>query len=63
MAQTVSNWIDRWNFWSISTQDLAKVILDVAKRKFRETATAAKNGHGMIYKSEFVRRIRGWFKF
>ena len=41
MAQTVSNWIDRWNFWSISTQDLAKVILDVAKRKFRETATDA----------------------
>ena len=48
MAQTVSSWIDRWSWWSIATQDLAKVILEEAKRQVRETAADAEKRETVI---------------
>merc|ERR1711971_960976 len=30
MARCISNWIDFKNYWSISTQDLAKVVIQVS---------------------------------
>ena len=40
-ARKVSNLIDRWNWWSVASDDLAKVIISSAKRSVRETATPA----------------------
>ena len=30
IARFISNWIDFKNYWSISTQDLAKVVIQVS---------------------------------
>jgi hypothetical protein len=40
-ARLVSDWVDRWSLWSISTDDLARAIIEKTKLQFRETTEAA----------------------
>jgi hypothetical protein len=40
----VSDWIDFGNWWSITTDDLAAVMADVAKRSFRDLGEDTSGG-------------------
>ena len=52
MARCISNWIDFKNYWSISTQDLAKVViqvsLDTSKHSIDNTNNVTLFEHGEI---------------
>ena len=54
IARCISNWIDFKNFWSISTQDLAKVViqvsLDTSKYPIDDTNNVTIFEHGEITK-------------
>ena len=54
MARCISNWIDFKNYWSISTQDLAKVViqvsLDTSKYPIDNTNNVTIFEHGEITK-------------
>ena len=54
IARFISNWIDFMNYWSISTKDLAKVViqvsLDTSKYPIDNTNNVTIFEHGEITK-------------